>query len=116
MPLRATQDPADVESVKDVPEKFLVFFSSRDETGRLWCPDCVAVEDFIQRTFEPSDAPSALIVYVGQKPEWKLPSSPFRGPPFNVGSIPTVIRVDDGARLVDGEIQHGLASLLTTKA
>lgn len=30
----------------------------------------MAVEDLVQRTFEPADAPDALIVYVGQRPEY----------------------------------------------
>ncbi|KIP11094.1 hypothetical protein PHLGIDRAFT_60352, partial [Phlebiopsis gigantea 11061_1 CR5-6] len=75
------------------PEDFVVFYSSRDEDGRLWCPDCRAVEDLVQRTFARADGPAALIVWVGQKPAWKSPSNAFRAQPWNVGSVPTVIRV-----------------------
>ena len=37
MPLRAitTADPA---LLATVPEEYLIFFSSRDESGKLWCP------------------------------------------------------------------------------
>lgn len=38
MPIRYTRDPATPEDVKDAPEEFIVFYSSRDEDGRLWCP------------------------------------------------------------------------------
>ncbi|KAI0081080.1 hypothetical protein K474DRAFT_1588315 [Panus rudis PR-1116 ss-1] len=111
MPIRYTEDPADIASLKVAPEKFLIFYSSRLPDGSLWCPDCVAVDDVVQKTFGPPDAPSALVVYVGQRPEWKSPSNPFRADPYNVGSIPTIIRVDDGKRLVEGEIdEHSLSS------
>lgn len=30
----------------------------------------MAVEELIERTFAPADAPDALLVYVGQKPEY----------------------------------------------
>ncbi|KAK7695021.1 hypothetical protein QCA50_002209 [Cerrena zonata] len=113
MPIHTTEDPAKLESVKGASEKFLIFFSSRNEGGKLWCPDCVAVEELIERTFAPADAPDALLVYVGQKPEWKSPANVFRGPPFNVGSIPTIIRVHDGARLVDGDFHESLATFLS---
>ncbi len=40
MPLRYTEDPASLESVKDISEKYIVFYSSRGEDGKLWCPVC----------------------------------------------------------------------------
>lgn len=38
MPIRISEDPAQLSDVRDAPEKFLVFFSSRNEEGNLWCP------------------------------------------------------------------------------
>ena len=38
MPIRHSDDPASPETVKDVPEDFIVFYSSRDEDGKMWCP------------------------------------------------------------------------------
>ena len=38
MPLRYTDDPASLDSVKNAPEEYIVFYSSRDAGGKLWCP------------------------------------------------------------------------------
>jgi len=114
MPLRISEDPAELSSVREAPEKILVFFSSRNEEGRMWCPDCRDVEQLIQDTFKTPDSPPALIVYVGQRSEWKTPSNPFRNDPFHLRAIPTVIRVDDGARLEESEIQpESLATFIS---
>ncbi|OBZ79111.1 Thioredoxin domain-containing protein 17 [Grifola frondosa] len=112
MPLHETQDPADPTTLKDAKEEYLVFYSSRDETGNLWCPDCVAVDDAIQQAFGPAEAPSALIVYVGQRAAWKSRSNVFRAAPWKVDSVPTIVRVKDGERLVDSEIAHKLAAFV----
>ncbi|OCH89557.1 hypothetical protein OBBRIDRAFT_813135 [Obba rivulosa] len=112
MPLRETEDSTDSVTLQDVKEPFLIFYSSRDESGKLWCPDCVAVENLVQEVFGPEGGPSGLIVYVGQRSEWKTPNNPFRGAPWNVNAIPTVIRIRDGARLVETEIARELASFV----
>ncbi|TFY72406.1 hypothetical protein EVG20_g574 [Dentipellis fragilis] len=67
MPLHTAQDPSQIRSFSDVGEQFLVFYSSRDDAGRMWCPDCRDVEDLVERTFASADGPSALIIYVGQR-------------------------------------------------
>ncbi|KAI0756472.1 hypothetical protein C8Q80DRAFT_1091161 [Daedaleopsis nitida] len=113
MPIHESPDPAAplwvTQSAADSP--YLIFYASRDESGRMWCPDCVRVESLIQEAFGPAGRPPATIVYVGQRPEWKTPSNPFRTSSWDVRSIPTVIRTRDGARLVDEEItQEGLAA------
>ncbi|KAI0695648.1 hypothetical protein BC835DRAFT_1273059 [Cytidiella melzeri] len=110
MPLRYTEDPAATATVHDASDKYLIFYSSCDENGKMWCPDCRAVEEIVQKTFSSPNGPSGLIVYVGQRTEWKSLSNPFRGEPWKVESIPTVIRVEDGARLVLDEIHHGISS------
>ena len=38
MPLRYTDDPASLESLNNIPEEYVIFYSSRDENGRMWCP------------------------------------------------------------------------------
>lgn len=38
MPLRETQDPALSANLQDAKEEYLIFYSSRDEAGKLWCP------------------------------------------------------------------------------
>ncbi|OSX67104.1 hypothetical protein POSPLADRAFT_1128913 [Postia placenta MAD-698-R-SB12] len=113
MTLRECQDPTDPSTLRHgVQEDFVIFYASRDECGNLWCPDCVAVESRVKNAFGRDDGRSAVIVYVGQRPEWKSLSNPFRADPWKVESIPTIIKVRDGARLVDKDIEHSLASFL----
>lgn len=38
MPLNQTSDSGDPASLTDVQEDFMIFYSSRDESGSLWCP------------------------------------------------------------------------------
>ncbi|KAL5495097.1 hypothetical protein ACEPAI_559 [Sanghuangporus weigelae] len=104
--------PADIASVANSGADYLVFYSSVDKiSNQMWCPDCRRVEDIVCTAFEPADAPSALIVYVGLRRDWKGNSNnPFRGSPWNISSVPTILR-RDGARLVDDEIdEESLAS------
>ncbi|KAI0715024.1 hypothetical protein C8Q76DRAFT_729248 [Earliella scabrosa] len=113
MPIQESPDPAAPSWANEADSEFLVFFSSRDQSGMLWCPDCVRVEGLVQSTFGPAERPSATIVYVGQRPEWKTPSNPFRAPPWEVPALPTVIRTRDGAKLVDKDItQESLAAFV----
>ena len=38
MPLQHSPDPAEPSWAQDVKTEYLIFFSSRDESGKLWCP------------------------------------------------------------------------------
>ena len=99
MPLNTAPNPFELSSYEDIKENFVIFYSSRDESGRMWCPvrrlsqsmffffvicsppshmfirryrrhqDCREVEDLIARTFALADGPSGLIIYVGQRAE-----------------------------------------------
>ncbi|KAI0800745.1 hypothetical protein C8Q74DRAFT_1364431 [Fomes fomentarius] len=114
MPIHESPDPAVPEWTKEVKSDYLVFYSSRDQNGNLWCPDCRRIESWVQDAFGPADKPPATIVYVGQRAEWKTPSNPFRARPWEVESIPTVIRTKDGTKLFDQEIsQESLASFVS---
>ncbi|KAH7923249.1 hypothetical protein BV22DRAFT_1015792 [Leucogyrophana mollusca] len=93
MPLREVEFPSDPESLKHAKEKYIVFYSSRVD-GKMWCPDCVAVEEPVQRIFGDENGPSAVIVYVGQKAEYGS-KNPFREEPWKIVSIPTIIRLKD---------------------
>ncbi|ETW87117.1 hypothetical protein HETIRDRAFT_41809 [Heterobasidion irregulare TC 32-1] len=115
MPLYTASSPLEFSSWKDVQEKFVIFYASRDREGKMWCPDCRDVEDTVERTFAGADAPPALIIYVGQKPEWKAASNHFRDAPWYIEAIPTIVRVKDAtedARLVEGDIVSQLASFV----
>ncbi|TFK41829.1 hypothetical protein BDQ12DRAFT_677228 [Crucibulum laeve] len=113
MPLYTADGSIDPHTLKRVPEQFLVFYSSIVD-GKLWCPDCVAIEELVKTTFGP-DGPSALIVYVGDRSQWKSPSNIYRGEPWKLTSVPTIIKLKDGkeeARLVDDEIAPRLAAFV----
>ncbi|KAF9015679.1 hypothetical protein BDQ17DRAFT_1269690 [Cyathus striatus] len=110
MPLTVADGSIDPVSLKQVPEKFIIFYSSVVD-GKLWCPDCVVVDGLVQRTFGKPDGPSALVVYVGDRSQWKSSTNIYRGAPWNINSVPTIVRVEDGVevgRLVDSEIFSGL--------
>ncbi|KAL5534076.1 hypothetical protein ACEPAG_537 [Sanghuangporus baumii] len=112
MTISASSDPADIASVENSGADYLIFYSSVDKTSnQMWCADCRRVEDIVCTAFEPADAPSALIVYVGRREDWKgNPNNPFRRSPWNISSVPTILH-RDGARLVDEEIdEESLAS------
>ncbi|KAJ7492350.1 hypothetical protein FB451DRAFT_1218029 [Mycena latifolia] len=114
MPLVAT-DPA---SLEDRPEEFFIFYSDIVD-GQMWCPDCRAVDDVVQKTFAGSESPAAVIVYVGNKPEWKAVDNLFRGEPFNIRSIPTIVRLKEKkevGRLVEGEINTRLSAFVEGNA
>ncbi|EIM92322.1 uncharacterized protein STEHIDRAFT_127155 [Stereum hirsutum FP-91666 SS1] len=116
MPLHTTTDPAALASFQESQDGYVIFYSSRDAHGKMWCPDCRDVEALVERTFSPSEGPTGMIAYVGQRAEWRIASNPFRKAPWNVQSIPTIIRVrssKETGRLVESEITEAtLADLL----
>lgn len=101
-------------SLADAGTEYLVFFASKVD-GRMWCGDCRAVDGLVQKTFGP-EGPTALLVYVGDKPTWKSADNVFRGEPWKLKSVPTIIKLHDRqeiARLVEDEVQEHLASLVS---
>lgn len=57
----------------------------------------------------------AVIIYVGDRHEWKTSSNVYRKEPWKVSSIPTIIRLRDGTeegRLVDEDIEGGLVDFI----
>ena len=38
MPLNTVPNPLELSSYEDINENFVIFYSSRDESGRMWCP------------------------------------------------------------------------------
>ncbi|KAI6047870.1 hypothetical protein EDC04DRAFT_2556120 [Pisolithus marmoratus] len=96
MPLQEVE-PADFASLVTGQNRFLIFFSSRVD-GRMWCPDCVAVERLVNETFAPASSPSAVLVYVGKKAEWKSQDNAFRKDPWYLTAIPTIVKLNDVSR------------------
>jgi len=103
MPIFTADSSIDPITLKTVPEEYIIFYSSI-VNGKLWCPDCRDVEHIVQETFGGATDPSALIVYVGDKGQWKTPSNIYRGEPWKLTGIPTVVNLRNGeevGRLVD---------------
>ncbi|KAK0455883.1 hypothetical protein EV421DRAFT_7556 [Armillaria borealis] len=99
---------------EEIKHDYLIFYSSIVD-GQLWCPDCRIVDGLLKETFGSDESPSALIVYVGDRPTWKTPANEFRGEPWKIESIPTIIKLKDGteaSRLVDSEISAGLQEFI----
>ncbi|KAF4573263.1 hypothetical protein EYR36_007774 [Pleurotus pulmonarius] len=106
MPLDSKDFPEPSSLLEHSGERFLIFYSSIVD-GQLWCPDCRVVDELINATFAPEDGPHGTIIYVGDRATWKDSDNKYRGAPFNVTSIPTVIKVVDSkevTRLVDPNI------------
>ncbi|KAG7099711.1 hypothetical protein E1B28_001529 [Marasmius oreades] len=115
MPLNTT-DSTGAELAKQVPsDGYLIFYSSVVD-GQLWCQDCRAVETLVEDSFSSADAPSALIVYVGDRATWRgKPSHPLRSEPWKVTGVPTIVKLKDGkeeGRLVEWEVVPNLKELL----
>ncbi|KAJ7109934.1 hypothetical protein C8R44DRAFT_883954 [Mycena epipterygia] len=120
MPLHVAELPIDPASLRDRPEEFLIFYSSIVD-GKMWCPDCRSVDDVVQAVFGAPDGPSAVIVYVGTKPEWRAVDSAdrwsnvFRAEPFNIRGVPTIVKMskkEEVGRLVDAEIKTKLSAFV----
>lgn len=86
---------------------FVIFYSSEVD-GKMWCPDCVAVDPLIQEIFSGSETPAALLVYVGDRAQWKSRDNKYRQAPYNVTGVPTIVKTKEGhptERLVESQIQ-----------
>lgn len=92
MPLRVAETVPTFPS--EITDRFAVFYSSVVD-GQLWCSDCIAVDSVIQDAFLAQDSPTALIIYVGDKPSWKNPTNIFRSGPWNISTVPTVIKLQE---------------------
>ncbi|KAF8971733.1 hypothetical protein BDZ97DRAFT_1141472 [Flammula alnicola] len=104
MPLYVADGSIDPLTLKTVPEHYIIFYSSIVH-GEMWCPDCRAVEQLVKETFSNEDSgPEGLIVYVGDRTQWKTPSNIYRQEPWHISSVPTIVKLIDGkevSRLVD---------------
>ncbi|KAJ7040336.1 hypothetical protein C8F04DRAFT_1083256 [Mycena alexandri] len=110
MPLNIADSAIKPAALLDRPEEFLIFYSDVVD-GQLWCPDCRVVDDQVRGAFTAANSPSAVIVYVGNRPDWKSTDNIFRGEPFKITTIPTIVKLKENkeaGRLVDTEIKTGL--------
>ncbi|PPQ66376.1 hypothetical protein CVT26_011095 [Gymnopilus dilepis] len=94
MPLIYADGSIDPITLFKVPEHFVVFYSSV-VNGEMWCPDCRQVEGIVKEVFS-GNGPDALIVYVGDRTQWKKPDNIYRQEPWHISNVPTIIRLKDG--------------------
>lgn len=99
-----------------VPDQFVIFYSSiTTEDGQMWCADCRAVEDLVRNTFS-DEGPAALVIYVGDRIQWKSPSNIYRQEPWKITNVPTIVRLREGqdvGRLAsDSDIIEGLSEFV----
>ncbi|KAF8215923.1 hypothetical protein K438DRAFT_1748779 [Mycena galopus ATCC 62051] len=95
-------------------EEFLIFYASVVH-GKMWCSDCRTVDAQVRETFTGSPSAGAVIIYVGTKPEWKAAENVFRGEPFKLTAVPTIVKIREGkevGRLVEDDVGPGLADFV----
>lgn len=74
---------------------YVVYFASGEPS---WCPDCRDAIPALQAVFGSDSAPTASIVRVGSREEWRGKSkdqNKYRNAPYNIQGVPTVVRVEN---------------------
>lgn len=90
---------------------FLIFYGSLID-NKSWCPDSVKAKPFIDENIKylNNKRDSLIIVYVGQKPEWKDKSNIFRKDErFKLVGVPTLLQYKTNKRLVVEECWNSYA-------
>lgn len=87
MPLIDVETPP-----KNLDTHYIVYFASGQPS---WCPDCRDAVPALEKVFGPDDAPTAYLVRVGERAEWRSGSNKYRKQPLNINSVPTVVRVEN---------------------
>ena len=87
----------------------LLFMASIDpETGKSWCPDCRDADPVVNDTLDSwsKTSPSSILitVYVGERANWKNPSNIFRGEPYFIKAVPTLMIHGKEGRLEEGQL------------
>ncbi|KAF8910148.1 hypothetical protein CPB84DRAFT_1764727 [Gymnopilus junonius] len=117
MPIIFADGSIDPITLFKVPEHFVVFYSSI-VNGEMWCPDCRRVEDIVKETFSGDDH-DVLIVYVGDRTQWKNPTNIYRQEPWHITNVPTIIRLkngkEDGRLSDDQEILNELKTFVKSE-
>ncbi|XP_072035046.1 thioredoxin domain-containing protein 17-like [Amphiura filiformis] len=88
-------------------EAYVLFCGGKDDSGKSWCPDCVAAEPVIDKAVSklPDDA---VFIYcsVGDKPFWKNKDNAFRtNSTLKLTGVPTLIKWGTAKRLVEEDCQ-----------
>lgn len=104
-----------VDRHKDTASKIILFFMASIDpaTGQSWCPDCRDADPVVNQTLNswskdnPEGSSSVFITaYVGQRTEWKSPCCVWRGEPYFLKSVPTLMIDGKEGRLEEGQLLH----------
>ena len=70
------------------------------DTGKSWCPDCVAAEPVIEKALKDLDDAVFVYCHVGDRPTWKDPQNVFRtDPKLRLTGVPTLVKWGTQQRL-----------------
>lgn len=100
------------KSIETSSRIVILFMASIDpETGKSWCPDCRDADPVVLQAFDSWHTSStkgskALFItcFVGQKVEWKTPDCEFKGPPYDLKCVPTLIVHGIEGRMEEGQL------------
>ncbi|KIO24183.1 hypothetical protein M407DRAFT_103175 [Tulasnella calospora MUT 4182] len=110
MPLTTAEDyPSPSGSAASpAPSKTILIFYSSIVDGKLWCPDCRAVDGLIKSTFDNEGTDwHGVIIYVGDRPTWRDSQNKFRKE-WGVSSIPTLIRLDSEGKEISRLVESAI--------
>lgn len=74
---------------------YVVYFASPENGQSSWCPDCRNALPPLQNVFGAETAPPAYVIQVGVRAEWKNANNKWRGQPYNINGVPTIVRVEN---------------------
>lgn len=100
---------SECEEMREKP-LFLLFTGSKNvQTGRSWCPDCVAADPIIIETLEKIDGGCVLLVCSVDRESYRTADYIYRTDPrIKLTCVPTLIKWSGGkvlARLNDSQSQ-----------
>lgn len=100
MPLIPASAPPTLDASSSNPQ-YIVFFASGEPS---WCPDCRDAVSALETVFgdassSTDDTPTAHLVQVGERPEWRTTDNKYRVAPWNVNCVPSVVRYENVSSL-----------------
>jgi hypothetical protein len=87
---------------------YFLFFASYEKDGKSWCPDCVAIESFLD-PFKTST--QTLVKVLVSRTEWQKPESYFRKE-LQITNLPTLIDSQREMVWIEGQISSDLCAEL----
>ncbi|XP_037289877.1 thioredoxin domain-containing protein 17 [Rhipicephalus microplus] len=96
--------PKDTKENQDLV--LCLFTGSEDDSGKSWCPDCVAAKPILAEALEKAPKETTLITCYIERAIWKDLKNPFRtDKSLNLKCVPTLMRWGTAQRLDDTQCQ-----------